>query len=103
MSFPYAGTITQADACDILNVPIRERMGIERYKVGEKRHAWLFRRDAVSGMAGEIITSSELCARHLLVPKSATAVVRRAHLHPKEFGYARLGAEQRFDEALTAA
>ncbi len=101
--FPYAGTITQADACDILNVPIRERMSIEHYKTGEKRGAWLFNRDAVSRMAGEIITSSELCARHLLVPKSATAVLRRAQLQSTGFGYLRIGAEREFVEAMTAA
>lgn len=102
-TFPYAGMLTQNDACDILNVPLRERAGIERYKAGERRHAWLFGRAALSALAGEIITSSELCARHLLTPKSAGVALRRARLRPGKFGYERHGAEERFDAALSAA
>lgn len=102
MAFPYAAMLTQNDACDILNVPLRERASIERYKAGERRHAWLFGRAALSSLAGEIITSSELCARHLLAPKTAGAAMRRARLRPAKFGYERSGAEERFDAALSA-
>lgn len=101
-SFPFSSTLSQSDACDILNVPLRDRGKIERWKVGAHRGAWLFRRSAISKMARDVVTSSELCARHLLQPKTAAAVVRRAQLSPSEFGYVRRGADARFRAELNA-
>lgn len=100
-SFPFDGMLTQSDACDILNVSIGERAGIERYKVGIQRGAWRYDRAALSLLAREIVTSSELCAKHLLQPGTAAAVLRRAKLTPHKFGYIRCGAEAKFELALS--
>ena len=101
-SFPFTNTLTQSDACDILNVPLRARAIIERYKVGEKGGAWLFDRSSISRIAREAITSSELCAHRMLVPKTAIAAVRRARLTPREFGFDRRAAKEKFEAELNA-
>ena len=101
-SFSFCTALTQSDACDILNVPMRDRSSIERYKVGTRRSAWLFCRSAISQMAQKTVTSSELCAHHLLKSKTATAALRRARLTPDEFGYSRQGAEAKFRVELNA-
>jgi len=99
-SFPFNNLLTQADACDILNVPLRNRGTVERFKIGTRRRARLFPRSALSLLAREIVTSSELCAQHLLRPKTAAAVLRRARLTPSEFGYIRCGAAAKFELKL---
>lgn len=99
-SFPFDNMLNQTDACDILNVPLRDRGTIERYKIGAQRGARLYPRSALSRLAREIVTSSELCARYLLRPKTAAAVLRRAGLTPSEFGYIRPGAEAKFGSEL---
>lgn len=99
-SFPFDSMLTQTDACDILNVPLRDRSTIERYKIGARRGARLYPRSALSLLGQEIVTSSELCAQYLLRPKTAAAVLRRAGLIPSEFGYVRCGAAAKFELEL---
>lgn len=98
--FPFANTINQGDACDILNVPLRSRSIIERYKAGERRRAWLFNRGDVIELSGRVVTSSELCARYLLKPKTAAAAVQRSKLRHLEFGFERTHAVPAFDAVL---
>jgi TniQ len=100
-SFPFDIMLNQTDACDILNVPLRDRGSIERHKIGAQRGSRLYPRSKLSLLAKEIITSSELCARHLLRPKTAAAVLRRAGLTPSEFGYVRGGAAAKFELELS--
>ncbi len=101
-SFPFENMLNQADACDILNVPLRDRATIEGYKVGTQRGARLYPRSELTSLASEVITSSELCARNLLHPKTAAAVLRRAGLTPSEFGYIRCGSAERFESELNS-
>ena len=99
-SFPFDNMLNQTDACDILNVPVRDRGTVERYKIGTRRGARLYPRSELSLLAREVVTSSELCARYLLRPKTAAAVVRLARLTPSEFGYMRCGAVAKFEAEL---
>lgn len=101
-SFPFENMLNQADACDILNVPLRDRGTIEGYKVGTQRGARLYARSELASLASEVITSSELCARNLLHPKTAAAVLRRVGLTPSEFGYIRCGSAERFESELNS-
>lgn len=100
--FPFSHMINQLDACDILNVPNRSRHLIERFKIGERRGAWLFNRDAMLALAAEIITSAELQALLFLETKTTMAVMRRAGLTPHMFGFKRPGAIEAFDAARAA-
>jgi len=99
-SYPFSCTLQQDDACDILNVPLRSRYCIEPYRIGVRHGAWLFDRAGVADLAAKIVTSSELGARHLLEPKSAIAVIRRAGLTREEFGYRRQRAIDDMGAAL---
>lgn len=92
--------LNQTDACDILNVPLRDRGSIERYKIGTQRGARLYPRSELTLLAREVITSSELCAQYLLRPKTAAAVLRRVRLPSSEFGYVRCGAAAKFELEL---
>lgn len=101
-SFPFDNMLNQADACDILNVPLRDRGTIERYKIGTQRGARLYPRSELSLLAREVVTSSELCARYLLRPKTAAAVLRRTGLTQSEFGFIRCDAAAKFELELSA-
>lgn len=52
------------------------------------------------GLSGRVVTSSELCARHLLKPKTAAATVQRSKLRHLEFGFDRTHAVPAFDAVL---
>lgn len=99
-SFSFDNMLNQTDACDILNVPLRDRGSIERYKIGTQRGARLYPRSELTLLAREVITSSELCAQYLLRPKTAAAVLRRVRLPSSEFGYVRCGAAAKFELEL---
>lgn len=99
-SFPFDNMLIQADACDILNVPLRDRAILERYKLATRRGGRFYPRSALSLLAQEIVTSSELCAQYLLRPRTAAAVLRRARLTPNKFGYIRCGAVGKFEAEL---
>lgn len=95
--FPFSHMIHQLDVCDILNVPNRNRHLIERFKIGERRGAWLFNRDAMLELAAEIVTSAELQALLFMETKTSMAVIRRASLTPHMFGFKRSGAVETFE------
>ncbi len=99
-SFPFDDEVTQADACDILNVPNRDRALLLPYREREAWSAWLFDRTMLIGIAREVVTSAELCARHYLVPKTGHVDLRNAGLDVDRFGYARSTALDRFADHL---
>lgn len=98
--FSFGDTLDQADACDILNVPMRNRNQIEAHRIGVRRHAWLFDRAKVARLAADIVTSAELGSRHLLENREAVAIIGRADLEVLGFGFRRSSAFQKFAAAL---
>ncbi|MFN3727476.1 MAG: TniQ family protein [Allosphingosinicella sp.] len=100
--FLFSETINQIDACDILNVTIRNRQQIARYKIREHRGGWLFDRAFVTGLAVRIVTSSELSSRHFMNGQAAVPNIRRAGLQPDAFGFSRQHAIPRFDAVLAS-
>jgi len=99
--FAFAGTLDQADACDILNVAVRNRHQIKAHKIGVRNRAWSFDRADVARLAADIVTGAELGSRYLLENRTALAAIRRADLKDLEFGFERASAIQKFAAALS--
>lgn len=94
--FPFSNVIWQVDACDILNVPLRYRSSIERYRIGGNLKRWIYSRADVEAKAARIVTSSELGAFWFLQTKSTQAIIRNLNLTPLEFGFDRSLAPSQF-------
>lgn len=98
--FSFMDELSQADACDILNVSIRDRADLSRYKRDGSHHSWKCKRTTIANLASEVITSSELCARSFLKPKTGALVMRQARIGRLKFGFQRRGAAKLYDAFL---
>jgi hypothetical protein len=96
--FPFSHIIHQIDACDILNVSVRNRHVIEKHKIGNHRRGLLFNRAAVAELAAKIVTSAELRARHFMDTFPTIARIRRGNLQPRGFGFDRATGIDKFDD-----
>ena len=98
-TFPFDEKINQEDACDILNVPLRERGRVMKHRTGRSR-SWILDRESVVDLARGIVTSAELGARHFLAPKTCHARIQEVELDPVDLGYVRSTSMQKFDDHI---
>lgn len=100
IAFSFDDEIMQADACDILNVPLQERGALVKYRSHECGGSWIFDREKILSLSQSTITSAELGATFFLVPKTCVSIIRSIALEKRDYGYIRFNSHKRFAAAV---